>query len=571
MAVLCVLLTPHALRAQEILDYLPEDALGFVLIRDVSEASDKCEQLMRMFDVASPAPLVLAKLSTGLDEGLDLEGDVLAALLPGSQAADPPEPLVVLPVADYAEFAASVSGDDSGEVCRVTIAGEDVLVARHGPYAMLMNVEHRETLELLVGLEPAPVALVEPWAEWLKNNQATLAILPTGRDKLLKMGRQGLAQQRQQWRQEFGEPEFAGVLAQMQQSMAVYQTLLELFGTKINATAFGLSFSDTNDLRFGMRFLLEGQPSDPAEATDTVATPLAGYPDRPFVFAGGGPTRGSWMRALTTTGMLMMKQSPELYGFQNLDDQAWQDLETSYQNLTKNVRSASMMMLTGQKGDPLFGNFYGIWTVDKAPEFLETYKQSIATWNRLAATSTSDIQLQYEVHDIKVAGAEACEVLVDVAAAARDPNVPLFNWMLESMFGKDGKLRMLLVAVDEKTLIGGLADEEQMAKAIDQVKRQEMGLQNSALVQTTYKLLNPQAAWKFFVSPQGCVTWFHRLMDELFGQIVQQPATEIPPYEAGPPVGISLHVHESQADVDVVWPVQALEALADFIKKYKEL
>jgi len=568
---LSVLLTPHTLRAQEILDYLPEDALGFVLIRDVSGASKKCEQLMQLFDVASPAPLELAKSSTGLDEGLDFDGDVLAALLPGSQSTDPPEPLVVLPVADYAKFAASVSGDDSGEVCRVTIAGEDVLVARHGPYAMLMNVEHRETLEILVGLEPAPVALVAPWAEWLKNNQATLAILPTGRVKLMEMGRQGLAQQRQLWRQEFGEPELAGVLAQMQQSMAVYQTLLELFGAKVNALALGLSFSDANDLRFGMRFLLDGPPSDSAEATDAVATPLAGYPDRPFVFAGGGPTSGSWMRALTTTGVLMMKRSPELYGYQNFDDEAWQELETSFQDLTKSVRSATMLMLTGEKGDPLFGNFYGISTVENTREYLEICKKSVATWNRLEAQSSSDIQLQWEIHDNKVAGAEACELLVDVAAAARDPNVPLFNWMLESMFGKDGKMRMLLVAVDEKTLIAGLADEEQMAKAIDQLKQREMGLQNSADVQTTHKLLNSEAAWKFYVSPQGCVTWFHRLMDELFGQIVQQPAMEIPEYEAGPPVGVSLHLHQSQADIDVVWPVQALEALADFIKKCKEL
>ena len=59
-------------------------------------------------------------------------------------------------------------------------------------------------------------------------------------------------------------------------------------------------------------------------------------------------------------------------------------------------------------------------------------------------------------------------------------------------------------------------------------------------------------------------------MDELFGQIVQQ-TMEIPEYEAGPPVGISLHLHEERAEVDVVWPVEALQALADYIKKCKEL
>lgn len=571
MAVLCALFTPLGLRAQAILDYLPEDALGFVLIRDVSGASEKCAQLMQVFDVASPAPLELAKFSTGLGEGVDLEGDVLAALLPGSRPTDPPEPMVVLPVADYAKFAASVSGDESGEVCRVTIAGEDVLVARHGPYAMLMNVENRETLEILVGLEPAPVALVEPWAEWLKSNAATLAILPPGLQKLLEMGRQGLAQQRRRLRQDFGEAEFEGMLAQLQQSMAVYQSLLELLGTKVNAAAFGLSLSDSGDLRLGMRFLQPGDRSDPAGAPAGHTPLLAGYPDRPFVLAGGGPTSSREMRELTTAYVLIMKQSPAAYGYQDFDDQAWQDLESSYQVLAQKVRSASMMMLTGEKGDPLFGNFYSTLTLDNASEFLDTFKKSVETWNRLEAQSSSDIQLQWEIHDIKVGGAEACEVLVDVAAAARDPNVPLFNWMLESMFGKEGKLRILLAAADEKTLICGLADEEQMNKALERVKQQEMGLADSAHVQSTLKLLNPEAAWKFYVSPQGCVKWFHRVMDELFGQIVQQPAAQIPEYEAAPPVGVSLYHHGSQIEVDVCWPAPALAALADFIKKCKEL
>lgn len=567
----CALLMTNVLSAQEVLDYLPEDALGFVLIRDLSEASGKCEKLMRVFEVESPAPWAFFQRATGLGEGLDQNGDLLVALLPGPRDADPPEPLVVLPVADYAKFAASVNGDESGEVCRVSIAGEDVLVAQHGSYAMLMNVENRETLEILIGLEPAPVEFVRPWTAWLNDNEATLAILAPGVDRLLQMGRRNLAQQRQEWNQEFGQPEFADVLGQMQQSLTVYQMLMEMFGTKVEAAAVGFSLSAPGDLRLGLRVLTERALTDSEMRTATEPiSPLAGYPDKPFVLAGGGPMSGTLVRALTAARLVVMKRSPEIDGYQNFDDQAWKDLETSYLDLGKNIRSMTVLMLTGEKGDPLFGNFYGISTVANASEYLETYKKSVETWNRLATLSTSDIQLHYEIHDIKVGGAEACEVLVDVAAAARDPNVPMFNWMLESMFGKEGKLRMLLVAADEKTLVFGLAGEEQMVAAIEQLKQQERGLRNSADVQTTTKLLQPEAAWKLYVSPEGCVNWFQRVMDELFGQIVQQ-ATQFPEYTAGPPVGISLHMHGAQGEVDVVWPAESLKSLADFVRKSKEL
>jgi len=570
---LLMLATTQHLQAQKILHYLPEDALGFVLVRDVAGANKKCEHLIQMFEASLPAPLAFAQFSTGLREGVDFDGDVLISLIPGSHASAPPEPLVLLPIADYGKFAASIHGDDSGEVCRVTIAGEDVLVARHGPYAMIMNVENRETLEILIGLEPEPVALLKPWAAWLEDNVATIGVMPAGVKKLLELGRQGLAQQRLTLDDEFGNPEFSDALVQMHQGLVVYQTMLDLFGAEVDRLAFGFSIDETSNLRAGLRLLWENDHRASAATTTTATTPaapLAGYPDQPFVLAGGGPLDGTWMNSLIKAGVQVMRQMPETYGYEEFQEEQWQDLETSYQDFVKSVRCASVLMLPGEKGEPLFSNFFGTAQVHSAAQYLQSYRKSVETWNRLMAQSTSDIRLQYEIREIKVGGAEACELLVDVATAARDPNVPMFNWMLEAMFGKEGKLRTLIVAADEKTLVYGMAGEQRMTRVIEQVKQQEMGLQKSVHVQTTHKLLTPAAAWKFYVSPQGCVTWTKRIMDELFGQILPQTMV-IPEYESSPPVGISVHLHEGQAEVDVVWPIEALQALADYIKKCKEL
>ncbi len=572
LSTLLMLATSQPLQAQDILHYLPEDALGFVLVRDLAGASEKCEHLIEMFDLPLPAPLTSISFVTDLSDGLDLDGDVLISLIPGERDSSAPEPLVLLPIADYKKFAASIHCDDSGEVCRATIVGEDVLVARHGPYAMIMNVENRETLEILADLEPEQVALLEPVAGWLRDNVVTIAVMPAGLERLLKLG-QWLTEQRQATDDELFDLNVSATLVQMQQAITLYHTLHDMFGTKFELLAGGISIDEASNLRLGLRVLSE-ELLRASATTKTTATippaPLAGYPDQPFVFAGGGPLDGNWANLFVKTGVQMMRETPDAYGYEEFQDEQWQDLETSFMNFAEGMRFASVIMLPGEKGEPLVGNVFGTAQVKSAVQYLQTPKKSVEIVNRLTDESTSDLRWHYEVRDIKVGEAKACEVVADIAAAARDPNVPIFNWMLEAMFGKDGKMRTLIVAADKETLVYGMADEQRITQVIDEVKRSEMGLQNSASLQTTHKLLTPAAAWKFYVSPQGCVTWAKRVMDELFGQI-QQQHTEIPEYDAGPPVGISLHIDEGQAELDVVWPVDGLRALADYVEKCRGL
>ncbi|MCG8449355.1 MAG: hypothetical protein MI725_07240, partial [Pirellulales bacterium] len=186
----------NAASADGVYDYLPEDALGFVTFRNLSEIDTKAQKLTELFEIPLPAPLTFVKLTTGLNEGLHAEGDVLVALLPGATPTSEPEPMVLLPISDYPTFAESIHGDASGEICRVSIAGEDVLVAKDREYALLMNVEHRETLEVLLDMEPKPVADLQPLEPWLAKNDVAVAIMPAGAELLIKLGNDALAKGR---------------------------------------------------------------------------------------------------------------------------------------------------------------------------------------------------------------------------------------------------------------------------------------------------------------------------------------------------------------------------------------
>jgi hypothetical protein len=84
-------------------------------------------------------------------------------------------------------------------------------------------------------------------------------------------------------------------------------------------------------------------------------------------------------------------------------------------------------------------------------------------------------------------------------------------------------------------------------------------------VQTTVKLLEPGAPWRFFISPQGVVQWASRLFALITSQL-GAPEQEIPEYPKSPPIGFSWTLASRQVHAEMVWPVQSLEQLAAYIK-----
>ncbi len=560
-----------SVHADDILDYLPEDSLGFAVVRDLNRFNAKAAQLTKMFELPVPPPLTFVQFATGLSEGLDLDGDLLLAVLPGTELSSKPQPMVLLPILDYAKFAVSINGDESGEVCRVTVAGEDVLIAKQGPYALLMDVEHRETLELLIGLEPGPVGILEPLDPWIAGNDVTVALMPAGVELLLGLGRQGLDAQQEQFAEQFKDPQFEELAQQMENNIALSKFFLEMVGAEIKMGAVGLAVDDQANLRLGKRILLSNTGIfGNTEPIDSSVSPLAGYTSQPYVVAGGGPFPESWSETLAALSLIILEKMPDAYGLEDLAEEKWNELEEMYVSVMQGVRFSSMIMVPGEKGDPLFSNLYGIVKAADAEGYLDSYQKSMETWNDILAQSSGDIKLQYELTSTTVGDFKACEIVVDVAVVAQDPNVPMFNWMLEAMFGEDGKFHQMLIAADEKTIVYGMAGQDQLTVMIDNVQKGVTGLSDSAEVQTTMKLLSDNAPWKMVISPPGCVQWATRFVNEFLVHL-QGSTVDIPEFPPCPPVGISMNVVDARVEVDMVWASETLEALAEYIKKCRAL
>ncbi len=557
----------HVLGAEKVFDYVPEDALGCVAFRNLEALDAKVQKFSELFEMPMPALLAFIQITTGFGEGFNTQGDVLLALLPGETLTSMPIPFVLIPVTDYAKFSESISGDQSGEICRVTIAGEDVLLAQKGTYAMLMNIENEETFVHLLQAAPAPVAALKPLDPWLVKNDVTITILPSGAKILFELGNQGLVEAN---KVSATQDENAEIFGSMQSVMAFYQSVLDFVSQEVEMASWGLSIDGEQNICLSKRVTLNKKSRiSQAGAIRVDQSPIfSGFADQPFVVAGGGPIPENWATGLAKASSNMIRSMKAFYGLEDLSEDSWKDLEQSYTTMMQGLDSATMIMLPGEEKDPLFSNFYSVAGASNAEEYLDAYQEAAKTYSRIMSQSTH-FNMEYVVEPKEIAGKPGCELSIDIASMMQDPNVPQFNWMLESMFGEDGKLHYFIVAADRKNLAISMGDPEKTTPLLADIENGETGLSRNKEVQMTMEHLPSTAPWKLLISPAGCVTWAERFANELLSNLTGQ-TMDFPEFPNSPPLGASLQIVDARIEGDLVWPAETLQALADYIKTCQE-
>src|SRR4051794_22167514 len=89
--------------AADALKLLPDDAVGFVLVKNLSEAAGQAEAVAKRFKAPVPPLLEKAKKELGIDKGLNEKGPLLIALLMPKGDGEPIG-LGYVPVTSYDDF-----------------------------------------------------------------------------------------------------------------------------------------------------------------------------------------------------------------------------------------------------------------------------------------------------------------------------------------------------------------------------------------------------------------------------------------------------------------------------------
>jgi hypothetical protein len=558
-AILIALLAinPLPVIGAEILAYLPPDTLSFALIRDAHESNDKITKLLGIFAEAVPAPLDMAQAMTGLSEGLNLEGDILFALLPVSNGA--PAPMFLLPVADYDKFAASIKADATGEICRVTLAGEDVLVAKRDDYALLMNIEHREPMEQLLAMAATVPKEIEKLREWLGGNDVSAMVTSTGISYLKKAAEEQLKAPKNNDADLFAESPIGSNMLRMGDALP----FAGLFMRDVEMAGFGLAIDDAINSR--VRWTVKFAKKDSASVTSKFGTkPFVGFEDKPYALAGSGDLPVEFAALLPDIFTNLSHETAVQDGRADFTEHDWADVRKSYELWANGLKGVSFLLTPGKEGEPLLSILFARLTVDDTKAYLESLKKSFELSNQLAARSQSDIKLLFDVAPVTIAGAEGLEVSCDMDKATGDADQYIWQALLTSMLGVDHKLSMYFVATDEQQVFFSMEVQEKLATFIDAWRKQETGLAENALVKQTLELLEEDTPWTCLANPQGFVELVRTAMKsiQLLGVV-----PEFPTYPTAPPLGVTLSAGASTWQGEFVMPVEAARAMAQFTKE----
>jgi hypothetical protein len=212
------------------LEEIPEDALGFAVIRDLSDANAKIGKLTEKMQLPVPDVLSMVKGMIGVDKGLDESGGIAVAVLSAAPSAadkdadddadvkdgkddaengqeaddsndkgagddeDDDSPtaglavFVLAPVTDYQEFIAAFAPVDAkAAISEVTVYGQTMLVGQKGKFAVFAtDPERRADLEKLLSGESSVQKTVAPLADWLAEQQLALVVTPAGKTRLFQ-------------------------------------------------------------------------------------------------------------------------------------------------------------------------------------------------------------------------------------------------------------------------------------------------------------------------------------------------------------------------------------------------
>ena len=310
--------------AEDVLTVVPSDSLGVVVINNVGETDGKLNELAGQLKLPPPSLLATAKVGLNLQGGFDEAGSMAMAAVPAGENG-PPVTVVFMPTSDFQALIEPLSPEEAGTGTWKIALGPNkkALVAKKGAFAVVAEESDRATLEAVLASTASIAAATPSMDQWRSENDAYAIATPAGVKFAKTQVLAGLAIAKDQLSQA---PE-----AQAKQAMVgieMYENLFKSLDKEITYSAAGLRIGDDGIHLVGRTLLAEGgfMAKLAAGAKPGQADVLAGLPQMPFVFAGGGVMSAEAIEPMMKASFSMMKMYP---GGQNMTEEQARKIEQS--------------------------------------------------------------------------------------------------------------------------------------------------------------------------------------------------------------------------------------------------
>jgi hypothetical protein len=581
---LLLLIAPVASRAAHVLNYLPGDALGFVLARNLSAVDRKTQQLFGNLQLQLVSPLAFLQTIMGLGDGLDANGDILLAVLPPQQEGDRPQFCVWLPTKNYERFVSALGGSPDQTITGITIAGEDLLVASQEKWALVMDPDQRLRMEQMLDTQPRPQP-ESKWTNWTETQDVAVVVFSSGvRDALKWAMADDADHSAGQAAGDIAEDDIFGPAEadesprrpSNRQSPAsivskVKLTLREwLFGSPkaldwahdMEAISVGLRLDDHGNAHAGIRVAI-GTVSDFVRAirrngVQGEALPALDQGNDLVVSAAGAlpPVLTSAVASAYVRSIIGEMKTEEHLAIEEAT------LERFYQEVEQAadmVESIAVFARPGNDQDGVYTNNFLSVRVASADAFVDHAGEVMRLWNQMNRDAKRGTQLIFDVQDTTIGERTAKQYSIDIAAADGSPALPEIRQAMEKLFGPGGKLRLFIVPVDDQTALLAGATPEQVAAILETLELAQPNDWNREPFGIANGLLPGESDWRVFFSPHGYNRWLARKMNAITGPVFGGPLVK--EFPTSPSVGAAGGIKEHELWADVAVPVQTIRAL----------
>jgi hypothetical protein len=578
---LAIVTSSAAIRAAEVLQNVPQDALGFICLKNLDATDVKVDQLMKTFGAPYPPPVVFLKAVTGIDKGLDPHGDFLLVALPSSDVNAEPQYGVWLPVADYDLMLSSLDATPSERISGVRIADEDLLVARHGKWALVMDPEQRDRMETLLEAVPNPPAIIGEWQTAFDANDVAIVLLRAGIVETLRwaakppLSAAGNADDESEL-EEFTPPTDNGGQNGPSTPNALYEPLRaaihkwvvrlpKLRDIAADADAIGVVARVDGAGNALASLRLKASPPD-ADVKPDISLPPAIYDKGDFVVNGAGRLPKPWMSVLVaayTTKMLDDLKTSEGVA---VDKAAANEFQRAYDAAAADVVGWAVLTQPGDKKTGIYNNNFLVVRTGSAATFIEHVADVMRLWNKMHREAESDVRYVFDIEETKVGERMATQYKLDLAQVENMPAIPEIRQIMERFFGPGGKMRFWIVPVDEETVLLAAGTPEQIGTAVQALDRKQPIDWNKPELAGTNKLLPADADWRVFFNPRSYADWKKRQTDAMT-DVPVLGARKPKEFTASAPIAISGKATDEELVLDAVVPADTIKSAGAYFNK----
>ena len=590
------LLTLAATTAQAADSYLkviPSTALAWGAVNHINEASDKIKNLATIVQAPAVSVLEEIKKESGLQKGIDEKGAAgffvvpgktekedacatplalgatLADVVPGkTEKEDPCVAAVFVAVADEKEFLSNFevvkAGEKISEVKLKTASKQTHYLAMRNGYALISPKKDLSAVEAAVEAKQSIAAEMAGLESWLAENDGSVVGTAAGIKFAAKLARVELKKAKD----SVGSGAEAAILRPM---LEMYGKVLEVAPSELSLATAGIRCDKQGSIRIiGRARLVNGGMVSKAVAGIPPVTEnlLAGVPGGPFAFAAGGVGLPNLIDGYKNLAIGLMKSMKSVYGM------SAEDLERlskeSFEGL-RQVRSMSIVMKTGKRGDPIYSNIFCAMHVDNSQRLLGLQEKYMESANKLMQNAKQGILKSMTVKRLEIAGKPALqqEVNLDLSSMA----VPEESRaVLDEMMGIGGKMLLYHVAADEHTVLIGVGiSQERMAAALDVVKQPKKSLAEDADISVTAAMLQANAQWVAYMSPRGYMQLVQRMMTATLKNIPEAGRFSLPQFPKCPPVGFAVLAAPTELYAEIAVPSSLIQATGEYVKEMQNM